>query len=159
MTEPDWWDSLKYYYEDGATQYMVASITFDSLQFDSVGIRLKGNSSYGHIGTKKPIKLYLDQFISAQEIDGMSKINLNNGFLDPTMMREKLFLDFMNKEGLPAPRCTYARVSYNGNYCGLFKIVEQMDSPFLKTRFGNKDGNLFKGDPARTLAQKGTNPS
>ena len=125
LNEPKWWDSLTYYYNDGATQYMIASITFDSIQMDSVGIRLKGNSSYGHVGTKKPIKLDLDQFVSGQNIDGEKKINLNNGFLDPTMMREKIFLDFMNKEGLPAPRCTYARVSYNGNYCGLYKIVEQ----------------------------------
>ncbi|MBI4930033.1 MAG: CotH kinase family protein [Bacteroidetes bacterium] len=159
LTQPNWWDSLTYYYNDGATQYMIASVTFDSLQLDSVGIRLKGNSSYGHDGTKKPIKLDLDRFISTQEIDGMSKINLNNGFLDPSMMREKLFLDFINKEGLPSPRCTYARVSYNGKYCGLYKIVEQVDKTFLKTHFGNKDGNLFKGDPNGTLEQKGTDPN
>ena len=159
MNKQGWWDSLTNYYNDGATQYMIASITFDSIQMDSVGIRLKGNSSYGHVGTKKPIKLDLDQFVSGQNIDGEKKINLNNGFLDPTMMREKIFLDFMNKEGLPAPRCTYARVSYNGNYCGLYKIVEQVDKPFLKTHFGNKDGNLFKGDPNGTLEQKGTDPS
>lgn len=159
MSEPKWWDSLNYYYNDGATQYMLASVTFDSIQLDSVGIRLKGNSSYGHIGTKKPIKLDLDRFISGQNIDGQKKLDLNNGFLDPTMMREKLFLDFLNKEGLPAPRCTYARVSYNGNYCGLYKIVEQIDKTYLKTNFGNSTGNLFKGDPAGTLEQKGTDPS
>lgn len=159
ITNPNWWDSLQYYYNDGATQYMTCSVTFDSLQFDSVGIRLKGNSSYGHVGSKKPIKLDLNRFISGQKIDGMSKLNLNNGFLDPTMLREKLMLDFFTKEGLPAPRSTYARVSYNGNYCGLFEIVEQVDKPFLKTHFGNKDGNLFKGDPNGTLEQKGTDPA
>jgi hypothetical protein len=159
MNEPGWWDSLQFYYNDGATQYMIAKVTFDTIQMDSVGIRLKGNSSYGHTGSKKPIKLDLDRFLANQKIDGMSKINLNNGFLDPTLMREKLFLDILKREGLPAPRCTYARVSYNGNYCGLFKIVEQVDKPFLKTHYGNKDGNLFKGDPAGSLEQKGTDPA
>jgi len=159
MAEPHWWDSLTNYFNEGATHYMYANVTFDSIQLDSVGIRLKGNSSYGHVGTKKPIKLNLDRFISGKNIDGMSKLNLNNGFLDPSMMREKLFLDFLNKEGLPAPRCTYARVSYNGNYCGLYKIVEEIDKAFLQTHFGNKDGNLFKGDPNGTLEQKGTDPN
>ena len=156
ITQQNWWDSLQYYFNDGGTQYMTCSVTFDSLQFDSVGIRLKGNSSYAHVGTKKPIKLDLDRFISGQKIDGMSKINLNNGYLDPTMLREKLMLDFLNKEGLPAPRSTYARVSYNGKYCGLFEIIEQVDKPFVKTHFGNKDGNLFKGDPNGTLEWKGS---
>ena len=157
MNEKNWWDSLQYYYNDGATQYMIASVTFDSIQLDSVGIRLKGNSSYGHPGRKKPIKLDLDKFISSQNIDGEKKLDLNNSFLDPTMMREKIFLDFLNKEGLSAPRCTYAKVFYNGNYCGLYKIVEQVDKIFSKTHFGNNNGNLFKGDPAGTLEQKGTN--
>ncbi len=65
----------------------------------------------------------------------------------------------MNGQGFPAPRCTYAKVSYNGNYCGLFKIVEQVDKKFLNTHFGNKDGNLFKGDPNGTLEWKGAGPS
>lgn len=159
MKQAAWWDSLNYYYGNGATQYMVCSVTFDSIHFDSVAIRLKGNSSYGHPGAKKPIKLDLDLYVAGQHVDGLKKINLNNGLLDPTMMREKIFLDLLNAEGLPAPRCTYARVYYNGNYCGLFKVVEEVDKTFLATHFNNNDGNLFKGDPAGTLEQKGTDPS
>ncbi|MBI3501427.1 MAG: CotH kinase family protein [Bacteroidetes bacterium] len=156
MNEKNWWDSLTYYYSNGATQFMLASVTFDSIQLDTVGIRLKGNSSYGHPGAKKPIKIDFNRYRANQNIDALTKINLNNGFLDPSMMREKLFLDILKNEGLPAPRCTYAKVSYNGNYVGLYKIIEEVDKTFLKTHFGNKDGNLFKGDPNGTLEQKGS---
>ncbi|HET6989873.1 MAG TPA: CotH kinase family protein, partial [Bacteroidia bacterium] len=84
---------------------------------------------------------------------------LNNNTLDPTMMREKLLLDFMNKKGLPAPRCTYAKVSYNGQYVGLYKMIEQIDKEFISTHFNDWGGNLFKGDPDGTLGWMGNIPA
>ncbi|MBI2967333.1 MAG: CotH kinase family protein [Bacteroidetes bacterium] len=105
---------------------------------------------------KKPLKLSINEFISGQEFDGMKQINLHNGFLDPTMMREKLLLDFFNRKGLPAPRCTFAEVYFDSSYVGLFKVVEEVDKRFLNTHFGNKDGNLYKGEPRGTLEWHGS---
>jgi spore coat protein CotH len=164
MTETNWWDSLMYYkmHADSfglSTQSMVANITIDGTLIDSIGVSLKGNSSFGYPGLKKPIKLSFNEYISSQKFDGLKTLNLNNNTLDPTYMREKLMLDFMNARGLPAPRCSYARVSYNGAYVGLYKIIEQIDKTFLQTHFGNKSGNLFKGDPQGTLLWFDNNPS
>ena len=61
-------------------------------------------------------------------------------------MREKLFLDFLNSKGLNSPRSNYARLYINGAYSGLYQIGERVNKPFCKDRFGNKGGNLFKGD-------------
>ncbi len=159
FSQPDYWNLLTTNYDSSIDKdtgiYIVSKITIDSLTFDSVGIRLKGNSSYKHPGFKKPFKISFNQYISNQNFDNLKQINFNNGYLDPSMMREKLMLDFLNQKEIPAPRCAYAEVNFNGAYVGLYKIVEEVDKIFLKSHFGNKKGNLYKGDPSGTLEFKG----
>jgi spore coat protein H len=156
FTQPNFWDSLMYYkmYADSfnlSTQSIMGNVIIDGDLVDSVGISLKGNSSFGYPGQKKPIKIELNEYVLGKKYDRLKTLNLNNNMLDPTMMREKLLLDFMNSKGMPAPRCTYARVSYNGQYVGLYKLVEVVDKQFIKTHFNDWGGNLFKGDPLGTL--------
>lgn len=157
--DADWWDLMvaNKAIDDatGENIYIPGVVTIDGLVLDSVGIRFRGNSSYGHVGTKKPLKLDFNEYIGGQKLDGLKKLNLANGFLDPSMMREKLFLDFLNENELTAPRCTYARVSFNGSYIGLYKVIEQIDKTFLNTHFDNKDGNLYKGEPDAPLVWEG----
>lgn len=162
FTQPNFWDSLMYYkkFADSlglSTQSMMGNVFIDGVLIDSIGVKLKGNSSFGYPGQKKSIKLEFNEYVSGKKYDGLKSLNLNNNTLDPSMMREKLALDFLNKKGLPAPRCTYARVSYNGQYVGLYKMIEQVDKTFLNTHFGNQDGNLFKGDPQGSLMWLGNN--
>ena len=138
FSQPDFWDSLMHYKQHAdsfnlSTQSMMGNIYVDGTLIDSVGVTLKGNSSYGYPGRKKSIKVVFNQYIKGKKLEGLTLINFNNNTLDPTMMREKLLLDFMNKKGLPAPRCTYAKVSYNGQYVGLYKMIEQVDKEFIKT--------------------------
>ena len=130
---------------------MKGNVSIDGTVINSVGVQLKGNSSFGYPGQKKPIKLSFNEYVVGQKLEGLTSLNLNNNVLDPTQMREKLMLDFMNRKGLPAPRCTYAKVSYNGQYVGLYKMIEPVDKAFINARFANWGGNLFKGDPAGTL--------
>ena len=81
------WNELLTEY-DGEQNYIPAGISITSLdgvaQFDSVGIRLKGNSSMNHPGDKKPFKVDFNRFISGQAYDLLKKLNFNNGFKDPT---------------------------------------------------------------------------
>ena len=164
FTQPKFWDSLMYYKQHAdsfnlGTQSMMGNFYLDGTMIDSVGIKLKGNSSFGFPGRKKPIKVSFNQYVSGKKLEGLTTLDLNNNMLDPTMMREKLLLDFMNKKGLPAPRCTYARVSYNGQYVGLYKMIEQVNKEFIKTHFNEWGGNLFKGDPQGTLNWINSNPA
>lgn len=150
FTQPDFWDSLTIYKEEGDITseytYMAAKVDFDGQIIDSTGVRLKGNSSYWTEGQKKSIKLKFNKFISGQKLDGLKKVNLNNNFNDPTLMREKLFLDMLQNNGVHAPRCTYARVYINDVYWGLYTMVDHVDKVFLLSHFHDKRGNLFKGD-------------
>jgi spore coat protein H len=86
-------------------------------------------------------------------------LNLNNGFKDPSFLREKIALDFMNAHGVTAPRCTFARVYLNNVYWGLYDLVEDIDSKFLKQHYPDNNGNLYKGDPNGDLIWYGSTAS
>jgi hypothetical protein len=157
FSEPFYWDSLLSSHTTG--NYVIGQVNFDGTILDSCGIKTKGNSSFSGSGEKKSFKIDLNNYISGQDIDGLNKLNLNNGFKDPTFMREKLALDFMNAHGIAAPRCTYTNLYINGQLWGIYFLVEEVDGDFCKTRFSNKTGNLFKGDPHGTLQYRGPSPS
>jgi len=149
FSQSHWWDSLVAYYP--LDKKMLASMEVDGLWFDSVGAQFKGNSSYNNMSQKKPFKVDLNEFVSGQDIDGLKKFNLNNGFKDPTFLREKMTLDFCRRHGIPAPRCTYANLYLNDTLWGLYTFIEQVDKTYLGINFNDNDGNLFKGDPMGSL--------
>lgn len=164
FTEPFFWDSLVFWKEHadltGENIYRPGVATVDGVLYGSIGVRIKGNSSYsGYPGNKKPFKLKFTEYNSALKIDGLKKLSLNNSFNDPTMLREKLLLDYERKHNIAAPRCTYAKVYLNGTYWGLYTVVEQIDKTFLGDYFPENNGNLYKGDPMGKLRWEGPNPS
>lgn len=161
--QTDFWDSLLVYKTQNDTaaayHYMPGLVVFDGDTLDSTGIRLKGNASYNHPGRKKSLVLNFNEFISGQKVDGLKAVHLNNSAYDPTMLREKIYLDELHHFGLPAPRCAFATLYYNNVYIGLYKIVEPVDKTFLQTRFGNNERNLFKADPNTPLTWEGNTQS
>jgi len=160
----NYWDSLLYYRQVSDSldkqHYMQASVVIDNQKFYGCGIRFKGESSYDfYPGKKKPFRLNFNKYVKGQDMDGLKELNLSNNFKDPTMIREKIYLDIMNKNGLPAPRATYAKVYINDKYWGLYLVSESIDDVFLKSRFNDDRGNLFQGEPLATFVYFGNEPS
>lgn len=153
FNQTGYWDSLKQNYT--LDVYMPCDVTVDGLSYPTCGVKFKGNSSYNNPGKKKPFRIDFAEYVDSQNCDGLKKLVLNNGFKDPTLLREKLMLDFLNAHGIPAPRATFARLFVNDHYWGLYSVVEDVGKTFLKDRFDNKGGNLFKGDPHGDLSWKG----
>lgn len=159
FSQPNYWSLLSSgkTYDDAndTATYIAASVTIDGTAMDSVGVQFKGNSSYYNVpGNKKPFTLAFDEYVDTQRYDGLKSINLNNGYQDPTLLKEKMFLDFCNEVGgINAPRANYAKLYINGSYYGLYLMVERVAKKFCKERFGNGDGTLYKGDtPAPSCA-------
>ncbi|GIV27412.1 MAG: hypothetical protein KatS3mg027_1226 [Bacteroidia bacterium] len=157
FSQPGWYDSLIAY--KPLDIKMLGNVEIDGYYIDSVGIQFKGNSSFNVPGKKKSWKIDFNEFVSGQKFDGLKAINLNNGFKDPTFLREKITLDFCQKNGIPAPRCSYANVYVNDTLWGFYMMVEQVDKTFLKNWFPENEGNLFKGDPQGSLQWYGSSPS
>ena len=153
FAQPGYWDSLKANYT--LDQYMRCNVTVDGVAYPQCGVKFKGNSSYNNPSNKKPFRIDFAEYLDNQEHDGLKKLVLNNAFKDPTLLREKLMLDFLNAHGIAAPRATFTRLYINNRYWGVYSAVEDVNKTFLQDRFGNKGGNLFKGDPKGTLNWKG----
>ena len=141
------WDSLVANYPT-ETNMIAAGLQITDIygvhNMDSIEIRLKGNSSYGHPGNKKSFKIDINKVVQGQNYEGLKKLNFNNGFKDPTFMREKLFSDVCKTMGVPAPRVNYANVYMNGTFWGFYTVVEQIDDQFLEWAILEDQGNLFK---------------
>jgi len=160
----NFWDSLDHYYNEwfnnGAEniEYMMAAVTIDGNEIDSIGIRQKGfYSNWGAWTDKKPLKLKFNKYVSGRKYDGLKKINLQNGFQDAAMIRDALSYKFMRDAGIPASRTAYAKVYLNGEYWGLYIMVEQVDNKFLKNWFDDNDGDLFKCMAWTNLDWQGNN--
>ena len=160
-------DSLVAYYNEGLERQLEASVVITDLtgphSYASVGVRYKGNSSYG-LANKKSMKIDFNEYVSGQKYHGMKKINLNNGFNDPTLLREKVFFDFCQDQGVLAPRAVFGNVRMNGTLTGFYGVVEQVDKEYLDRWVDDTSGNLFKagdnfgtgGAAAADLAWYGT---
>lgn len=167
--DSDYWSLLNDEY-DGDQNYIPAAISITTLDgttaLDSVGIRLKGNSSMMHPGDKKPFKVDFNRFIGGQSYDLLKKLNFNNGFKDPTFVREKIFYDVCEAAGILAPRATFAEVTFNGAPWGFYTVSEQIDDQFLDRSIGDDGGHLFKagsnfggGDGEASLVYLGSDQS
>ncbi|MBU1706676.1 CotH kinase family protein, partial [bacterium] len=158
--QTSWYDSLVSNFE-GLEEplYLAAEFEWETIHFDSIGVRFKGNSSYySYPSDKKSFKLDINAFVDGQEIYGLDKLNLNNGFLDPSFVREKCCYELCKAAGLPTERTNFAALYINEIYWGLYTIVEQYDQEFIESRFGNsEEGNLWKGDEHGTLEYLGPN--
>ncbi|MCK5028371.1 MAG: CotH kinase family protein [Bacteroidales bacterium] len=157
----NYWDSLIHYkehYKDKLeiNKYLQANVTIDGKTFYAVGVRIKGESSYDYTpGNKKSFKIKFNKFIKKQDLDNLSTINLNNGFKDPSFLREKIFFDILKSEGIPAPRISFTNLNINDKNYGLYVVSEHINSRFLEKYFGNKNGSFYKGEPKATFEYLG----
>jgi hypothetical protein len=124
---------------------------------NDIGFRLRGNTS--RYSQKKSFKVSFNSFESGREFYGLEKMNLNGEHNDPSISRSRFCWDWLRAINVPAPRSAFAEVYINGNYYGLYIIVEHIDEEFAKSRFDNKDGNLYKCLYPADLNYLGSNPS
>lgn len=162
--EEDFWEVLIENYGDSSSfsgsdiVYIPAQMIFDGQALDSVGVRLRGKSSFKWAtDLKKPMKIDINEYID-QEFDGLKKFNLHNGSCDPSMLRDFICYDVMRTAGVDAPRTSHCKLYLNGEYWGLYTIIEQIDRTFVNDYFSGKDGNLYKNNRWSELEWLGNDP-
>ncbi|NNC96046.1 MAG: T9SS type A sorting domain-containing protein [Chitinophagales bacterium] len=107
-----------------------------------VGFRLRGNTS--RVSAKKSWKISMNTFLPGRKFMGLEKLNINGEHNDPTVMRSKLCWDLCREMQIPAPRSNHVALYINGHYRGIHINVEHIDEEFVRSRFGNRSGNLYK---------------
>lgn len=77
-----------------------------------------------------------------QDFYGCNKISFNNFFFDKSMMKEFFALKLMDEMGLPTPQYGLAKLYINGNYYGVYAMVEAFDESILQQYYGVDDDEL-----------------
>jgi len=140
-----------------AEQYVRADFWFDGELTPDVAVRPKGNSSLREAVSSRSsrfsLKVDFNLLNSARTFRGLKKLNLNNGFSDPTLIRECLAYEIFEQMGIPVPRTSFVDLWVNDTHLGLYTQVEQIDKTFLRRQFpNNSEGNLYKPEmPASYL--------
>lgn len=160
--DANWYNTL---YQSHATNrddpYFPARFQWGTVTLPRIGIRFKGNSSFQRNGIKKAFKLDFNEYDDNATFLGLKKLNLNNGDLSPSFLREKMFLDFAGKY-IAAMRAVHVRVYVNDVYYGLYIAIEQPDKTMMQSRFGSgEDGNLWEAGEsvAANMSYLGPNAS
>jgi hypothetical protein len=141
-------------------QYVEGSLTFEGETISPVGIRYKGSiggfvgcvsgSDWNNpSGRKTCPKLSMKVKINWEEnaetkFYKLKKLQFHSMNLDPTQMRDRLGYHLFREMGVPAPRSVHARLMVNGEYVGVFALVEQIDGRFTRFNYENGEGNLYK---------------
>lgn len=128
----------------------IATLEMNGTIYDSVAIRYKGNSTFfipnQSNNPKIPLNIDMNEYIDNQDLLGVNKIKLANGFFDPTMVREVLAGEIY-RNYMPAPEVNHMQVYIEGKYVGLYANTESINKDFFKKHFDYKKGVLFKCDP------------
>lgn len=133
----------------GNRHYRELAIRIDGRFYPAVGVRQKGTLSNSFAWTdKKPLKIKINEFHKDFDHNGVSKFNLANFFEDPSFLRDHASYHVLSTAlGLHVPRTAFTEVYFNGEYIGLYLIVEQVNQDFPGNKWDN-DGNLYKAKDA-----------
>lgn len=151
FTDPSWDATLDSYYSAGLDQRLLATCLVNGVQYDSVGVKYKGNSTYNSNQAKNPLNIKLNYIIDNQDYDDFYTLKLSNGKNDPSFVREVLSYEIARKY-MDAPLSNYAKVYINGNFHGVYSSSESINKKFVKEKFySDKDNTLFKCNPVNTM--------
>ncbi len=144
--------------DPAAEEYVEGTLTFEG-ETIPVGIRYKGSigafvgcldgpNPFVPAGPKNCPKLSMKIKInwedSKAEFLGVRKLQFHSMNNDSSQLRERLGYWLWREMDVAAPRATNARVMINGEYSGLYALVENIDGRFTRANFDDGKGNLYK---------------
>jgi spore coat protein CotH len=111
-------------------------------------VRLKGSSTFEDLDCgdgycKAGFKIKLDEYVEGQKYGSLQRVTLNNMTTDYSQSKEVVVYDLLHRHGQLASRCSYARVTLNGEAWGLYANLESADDEWLERRFGDTSGNFW----------------
>jgi spore coat protein CotH len=127
------WDSNTFY---------PADFTHRDVRVRNVGVRSRGWGSRN--GIKPGLRIDFNHYISAQRFADTAALVLDNLWQDPSMVREAAAMAFIARMGEAASRESFARVFINGDFQGVYAVVEEPNTGYLQRRFGKETGALFE---------------
>jgi len=141
------WDAQLDALASTTEDYLLAdSVRINGTAFDSVGVKYKGNSSYNVNNQKNPIHIELDYVHTNADYNGYTDIKLQNGYQDPSMIREVLSYAIL-EQYMDCPKANFANVYINGTLRGLYSNAESINKDFMGNHYYTNEGSFVKCNP------------
>ena len=124
---------------------MPATIIVDGKKYPTVGIKFRGQSSFGHVPaqSKRSLNISMDFIHHNQRLYGYKTVNLLNCNGDASFLSSILY-SRLAADYLPVPKANMVKVVINNESWGLYCNVQQYNKDFLKDFYGTKSGARWK---------------
>jgi spore coat protein CotH len=122
--------------------YYAADFHWQGLRLRNVAIRSRGAATRS--ATKPGFQIDFNRYSSRQQFLGLKSLVLDNLWLDPAMVRERVALALFERMGQPAPRVSFCRLYVNNIYYGVYGVVEAVTAELMLRTIGEGSGALFE---------------
>ncbi|MGZ8705554.1 MAG: CotH kinase family protein [Aeromicrobium sp.] len=168
------YDSLiQAYTTTGEKKWIEATVTIDGATYESVGIRLKGNSSLRGLGSTNrggpggdlssaepeslPWLVDLDRFVDGQAHEGVAEFVVRSNS-SATALNEAVALELLAESGLPSQDAIPVRFSVNGGTQVLRLVIENPEDTWMADEL-NAGGALYKAESSGNYSYRGSDPA
>ena len=143
----DWYEQMNAFYRTDIE--VPADMIVDGQVYSEVGVHFRGTSSYFTVDSeKKSFNIAVDYAEDGQRLYGYKTLNLLNGHVDASFLREVLF-NQISRSYLPAMKTNFVKLVINGENWGVYINLQQYNKDFLDEWFGTKGGVRWKVGPGR----------
>ncbi len=141
----DWYEQLNAFYRTDVE--VPAEMVVDGKIYPEVGVHFRGSSSYFTVESeKKSFNIALDYGNDGQRLYGYKTLNLLNGHVDASFLREFLY-NHIAQSYVPAMKTNFVKLVINGENWGVYINLQQYNKDFLAEWFGTKEGIRWKVGP------------
>lgn len=144
MSADDWQSIIA---DSRGDEWRHASVTYDGVAVDDVGVRPAGESSRVAGNQKMSIRIKFDAFDGKGKFGGYGDVNVKGEYDDGSMMRERLAF-FVFSAFMPTPKAAHATLTVNGDPRGVFTLREDWDETSISEHFTPPIGPLYRLRPS-----------
>ena len=155
----DWSEQMNAFYRTDIE--VPAELIVDGQVYPEVGVHFRGTSSYFTVRSdKKSFNIAVDYGKDGQRLYGYKTLNLLNGHVDASFLREVLY-NRIARDYIPAMKTNLVKLVINGENWGVYINLQQYNKDFLAEQFGTKGGVRWKVGPGKggALTYAGDDPT
>ena len=158
---------IESYQTDGTKEWIEASVTIDGTSFESVGLKLKGNSTLRTISNQSseeinveelPWVIRLDKYVDDQEYMGRSRFVIRGNNTESSL-NEAVALAMLNEAGVQTEESIFSSFSINGSEAKLRLVIDVPDDDLWTEEHFGTEGVLYKAESGGDYSYRGTEVS
>lgn len=122
-----------------ANTYYPADLEWRGVTVRNIGIRSRGLGTRN--GIKPGLRVDMNRYASGQRFLGLRSVLLDNVYRDVSGIRDRVSMKLFARMGVPAPRISHARLFVNGEFAGVYAVVEELGEDFVRRVFRLPDSD------------------